>query len=686
MDPLSDDYPNLDFVGLMHGAVGKILSGEPYSSFIDWFTGECADEMARHAEIGSAGAPALGTVWGRAIWNATPLPSNDWRPKPVAGPGRNDPCPCGSGKKFKHCCSVLANFPVIEAEEIWHVVVRELAPRELDRLIAAKRIPLGFMGSAAHALLDDERAEEAVQLLAPLFAPPFDRFDERLIDALDTMLDAYAAQGDGESGIALLEAMQAQAPRFIRAEAAHRLASICADAGQRDRAWECLRIALVDNPDSPDAAVLEVTMLVKERRIVEAKARAQFWLHRNAKQEDPSPALLHFFRNASHDPERALATMDLGARGLDAVRIGLQLIALGERAVPTGYEVVSAASQPALADGDLESSLIDHLRKMGISADEIERSAPLIAADLRRAQSNEAALGRDRASETGAVDASNYFIVRAEAFAEIEVRWHAVFPPGKPLATQLVADQNAWDAPEPWLDFLKHEPRAADSLDVLDDIATAIESDRIGEATLTDRILLEPILARAWRIADSTMQSAPAGATIPWGIIANRPVLRLTIRYHDVLLRLGRDDEAIAVCDQLLRWNPDDSHGLRATLVDRYLDTQAWDAALALCARYADDTDVNIVYARCLASFAKGEREAAQTALRIAVRANKHVPRALIRIADPRLEFSLADAMIGSEDEALEYRAHAVDLWESVPGALAWLKDVAPASAHRRRR
>ena len=19
-------------------------------------------------------------------------------------PGRNDPCPCGSGKKFKHCC------------------------------------------------------------------------------------------------------------------------------------------------------------------------------------------------------------------------------------------------------------------------------------------------------------------------------------------------------------------------------------------------------------------------------------------------------------------------------------------------------------------------------------------------------------------------------------------------------
>ena len=34
--------------------------------------------------------------------------------------GRNDPCPCGSGKKYKHCCyakdSVKHEEPVIEAE------------------------------------------------------------------------------------------------------------------------------------------------------------------------------------------------------------------------------------------------------------------------------------------------------------------------------------------------------------------------------------------------------------------------------------------------------------------------------------------------------------------------------------------------------------------------------------------
>jgi SEC-C motif-containing protein len=33
-------------------------------------------------------------------------------PAPIRGaakkPGRNDPCPCGSGKKFKHCCLAKA--------------------------------------------------------------------------------------------------------------------------------------------------------------------------------------------------------------------------------------------------------------------------------------------------------------------------------------------------------------------------------------------------------------------------------------------------------------------------------------------------------------------------------------------------------------------------------------------------
>src|SRR6185437_5864032 len=37
----------------------------------------------------------------------------------MASPGRNDPCPCGSGRKFKHCCLKLA-----DAEDVAMVHLR----------------------------------------------------------------------------------------------------------------------------------------------------------------------------------------------------------------------------------------------------------------------------------------------------------------------------------------------------------------------------------------------------------------------------------------------------------------------------------------------------------------------------------------------------------------------------------
>ena len=44
------------------------------------------------------------------IANYNPLPGEDWIPPPPFAStrkvGRNDPCPCGSGKKYKKCCGL----------------------------------------------------------------------------------------------------------------------------------------------------------------------------------------------------------------------------------------------------------------------------------------------------------------------------------------------------------------------------------------------------------------------------------------------------------------------------------------------------------------------------------------------------------------------------------------------------
>lgn len=65
--------------------------------------------------------------------------------------GRNDPCPCGSGKKYKKCC--LSKDEVVRAKEL--VSVSEMSDTELDRFldvpeecwVCGKPVnPFGIMG------------------------------------------------------------------------------------------------------------------------------------------------------------------------------------------------------------------------------------------------------------------------------------------------------------------------------------------------------------------------------------------------------------------------------------------------------------------------------------------------------------------------------------------------------------
>ena len=67
-------------------------------------------------------------------------------------PGRNDPCPCGSGKKYKHCCLAAADRQA-EAQSAGHAgaVARALAwltQRHRKAVQAA-------MDQAMHRLIDE---------------------------------------------------------------------------------------------------------------------------------------------------------------------------------------------------------------------------------------------------------------------------------------------------------------------------------------------------------------------------------------------------------------------------------------------------------------------------------------------------------------------------------------------------
>ncbi|NLV56467.1 MAG: hypothetical protein GXY13_12740 [Acidimicrobiales bacterium] len=60
-------------------------------------------------ELGSFLAVAGDVEAAQRTWRAAGAPEravhlDRWRPVPPTGVGRNDPCPCGSGRKFKQCC------------------------------------------------------------------------------------------------------------------------------------------------------------------------------------------------------------------------------------------------------------------------------------------------------------------------------------------------------------------------------------------------------------------------------------------------------------------------------------------------------------------------------------------------------------------------------------------------------
>ena len=91
-----------------------------------------------------------------------PLPGNGFKPRPVAAPGRNDPCPCGSGAKYKTCCAQLPQFDAFDEDELWAAMAHQLPAAQLRRAIETKRMPPVALAEAARRELDVQAPKKAV--------------------------------------------------------------------------------------------------------------------------------------------------------------------------------------------------------------------------------------------------------------------------------------------------------------------------------------------------------------------------------------------------------------------------------------------------------------------------------------------------------------------------------------------
>ncbi len=620
---------------------------------------------------------ALSFPLARSCWNAMPLPRTGFRPEPVAEPGRNEPCPCGSGLKFKQCCQRAPNLGGFAPDMLWPLVIESVDEETRRAALGSRHLPREALCEWADRALEAGQFKQVVEWLEPQFGEPPRAQDELAGALLNLLCDALEQKRGGKRAkIALLERVSRLPQRSpLRSEAWQRLACIRMDDDRAAEAWNAFTQAQRDDPTNEALGMLEVQLLMGDGRRDEARDRARF--HAAAlrrRRGDVDPKVLEFYEELSRDPAGAMADVILNRDGAPGARLAACLERLAARPLPR-YRLTP---QSAADTSNLRESLSDRLRQMGVAASQIEGAV----ADLeRQLNAPEFLAGADPedAVATSMVPRPSHMLVTPPALTKTERGWREVFPLDKPFSVQPAPfdDAGVWE-PETearWSEYLERHNEAFDSLTILDDLATAMrlhpESDQIG---VMER-LAEPLLRRAVAILEGALADAP-DAELEWMIADNRPVLRSLFRLMDIEGTRANSAQACSLAERLLRINPGDNHGLRYQLAGDYLARGDNEACVRLAAAYGDDPGPELRFNEALALFRLGRARNAGIALQRADSTSPRVKAYLLpkRVRKPKM--SDIGVSFDGDDRAWLYRDSARGLWEETPGALEWAKKV----------
>jgi tetratricopeptide (TPR) repeat protein len=501
-DEQFDEERYEEFSRFLREAVGEALRTEDGEAFLAWMR----REAPRGAPEVFGGLPddaarsSLALELGRSLWNAMPLPGNGFRPRPIPKPERNDPCPCGSGRKYKKCCAEWADgVPDLEPEAVWILVVEELSQEAVEALGESGRVPRNLVGQIAAAVLDNGDALRAVALVRPLFDRP-ERLDERDAASLNTLLEAYEELDLDEERWEVAERLARDLRVPLRAVLWENLARTYAVAGEMEEAWTSLERARMDDPESPALGPLEVSLLLAEGRTEEAGERARYWRGR-LREGELTEQGFEFLARVGENPQETQLRFSLGDEVTEKLH---QLEAWLARAEP-----LSAAYGIEAVEGDPEA-------------------------------------GR---------------LVTPVSLQELEGGFEAAFyPPLSMTGPELDGydeedeeeDWEPWDEDraEQWLGFLLEHPAALDSVDVLEDVAHAVSSIATDRYGFLDRPLLRPILDRGLAILRQALVDHPGITRLPSETEPNGSAVALVVAATAQAHRLGETDRAA----ELLAW------------------------------------------------------------------------------------------------------------------------------------
>ena len=537
-------------------------------------------------------------------------------------------------------------YPSFSTGLIWELLLDELPERGLKDALASGQVPRHLLAKLADRWLEEDRPGRAVGLLEPVFAGPLDDLDGDYEPAFDVLCDAYDRLDHWRKKLSFLDRLCQEGSRALKAAAWQRRSTMYIDEGDFPRAEAAFAAALRSEPDNPGNALLEITLLAAQHKDHIARERARFWLARLRRLGFEGEAFMGLLAHAVRDPQEALVASQSDSLDPVLLRLHAWVDEAAARPLPDYVSVPLKEAERRPPEGQLRlfddpPGLLDARggarRRLAVHGLATELRAPL---PVRR----------------------------------LESLWRRLFPAMKPLSTQLTLgeEDDVWLSAE-WAEYLLAHPEAADSLDVLDDLATAFYAHPESALPWIAHALLRPLLERAWGIVGRALPT-DGSHRIPWSREANRPALRLLFRRYLCQLDEGEPAGAAHTLETLLRLNPQDNHGARAELMNHYLRSGEDEKALALADRFPDDLLADLAYGEVLALYRLGEQERARSALRTAVHRLPRIPPYLTRkrIKQPRLSPLGVDP--GGDGQAWLYREAMRDVWEAEPGILRWMK------------
>ena len=687
MPRLTPDDDPLDLPALLADAAVAAMTLQQPAPFLDWLRANLAQYAAPGSQLvyDAELQRAFTTALGRALWNAMPLPRRGFLTEPIPEPGRNESCPCGSGRKFKHCCARAPSLGPFTVPLMWPYVLHALSGSTREAALRSAHLPREAVLQYASDEIETDDPDAAVRLLEPMLAEPVQHQDDLAAYALDLLCNAYDERGNAKRRKqALLERIAARPSRSPLRSAAHqRLACIMMDRGQPRAAWAAFRKAQQDDPGNPALGLLEVQLLLSEGRKDDARERARFFLRQLRRSgADLDPRTLEFYESVAADPGRAMSDVAFDVEQGAGRRLADWLDRVRSRPLPA-YSVAPAdESGPAGPE-----ALAERLRQMGVVESEIERTVAELQKQLAELEHQVPEAEPDEEAPHPQDGGAEVMLVAPETLAVIEERWRAVFPLGKPFSVHPLpwGDADPW-APQielRWMEFLERHPEAFDSLDVLDDLATAtMTHGQSGQSVVIDR-LSRPLLERSVSILEQALADArPTAppARVCWAMTGNRPALRSLLRLHEIAMQAGRHVDARRLAERLLAINPDDNHGVRYWLAGAYLKADDADACLRLVEAYPDDASPELRFDAALALYRLGRARSATEALQSAHRETPRITRYLLekRIARPRL--SEHGVSFDGDDRGWLYREDMRSTWAATPGALEWASKVLRSS------